>query len=62
MAEPTYTALTELVNDKTGATFAPGDTVNKGDFAAKVIKAWLEMDPPALVVNETEGADDGSNS
>jgi hypothetical protein len=45
-----YTALTNLINNKTGATFAPGDTVQDGDFPADIIKAWLDRNPPRLEV------------
>lgn len=52
----TYTVLIECRNDKTGAAFAPGDTVTAADFPKTVIAGWLKNDPPVLEV------DDGSNA
>lgn len=65
MAKKKETAVTDYVvligcqNDKTGATFAPGDIVTSADFSAAVIAGWLTCDPPVLAVKEA--ATDGSN-
>ena len=58
-AVPAYVAQVGLTNDKTGASFAPGDVVHESDFPAGVIADWLRLDPPALTL--AEEVDDGSN-
>jgi hypothetical protein len=46
-----YTVLIECRDDKTGAAFAPGDTVTAKDFPQSVIDAWVKADPPVLEVD-----------
>lgn len=51
-----YTVLIACRNDKTGAAFAPGDTVTADDFPKAVIAEWLKSEPPVLEVDNGRDA------
>jgi hypothetical protein len=48
----TYRVLIGCGNDKTGASYAPGDVVTTADFPERVIADWLSMSPPVVALLE----------